>query len=299
MIKCKELTKRYRSNSALVDLSCTIQENTITGVIGRNGAGKTTFMKLVAGYLKKTSGELQVMEENPFTSLKVSANSIFIDDQMSLPTSLNLEELLDSFALFYPNWNGALATELMKYFHLPQKTYIQSLSKGMRSTFHAIIGFAARCPLTIYDEPTTGMDAAVRKDFYRALLKDYLAFPRTILISSHHLEEIEDLLENVLIIHDHHAFFHKTISELKESVIGVRGDKLAVAQFVAMHDVLSYDESMPGSIVTAVVKVNNYVHREKYPHVTFLNLTANEAFVYLTNRQEGGIDRVFDRSEFN
>ena len=70
-----------------------------------------------------------------------------------------------------------------------------------------IIGLAARCPLTIFDEPTTGMDAAVRKDFYRALLKDYIAYPRTIILSSHHLEEIEDLLEDVLLIHDGKIIF--------------------------------------------------------------------------------------------
>ena len=295
MITCTDLTKRYQSDHALVNFNCTIQENTITGVIGRNGAGKTTFMKLIAGYLKKTSGDLGVMGENPFTSLKVSANSIFIDDQMSLPTSLNLTELLESFATFYPNWNGELAKELMTYFNLPQKAYIQSLSKGMRSTFQAIIGFAARCPLTIYDEPTTGMDAAVRKDFYRALLKDYLAFPRTILLSSHHLEEIEDLLEDVLIIHNQHAFLHTPISDLKESVIGVKGNKKEVEEFVAMHNLLSYDDKLPG-IVMAVVKVNHFIHRENYPSLMFSNLTANEAFIHLTNQQEGGIDHVFDRN---
>ncbi|WP_017380974.1 ATP-binding cassette domain-containing protein [Paenisporosarcina sp. TG-14] len=292
MIKCEDLSKKYRSTSALSNLSCVIKENTITGVIGRNGAGKTTFMKLIAGYLKKTTGEIQVMKENPFTSLKVSANTIFIDDQMSFPTSLNLEELLDSFAMFYPNWNKPLAKELMTYFKLPQKTYIQNLSKGMRSTFHAIIGFAARCPLTIYDEPTTGMDAAVRKDFYRALLKDYLAFPRTILLSSHHLEEIEDLLEDVLIINEQHAFLHMTVSDLKESVIGVKGPKDAVDSFMLMHDKLSYTETMPG-FVMAVVKMSGNVHQSKHPNLTFTNLSANEAFVNLTAPSEGGIDRVF------
>jgi len=298
MIECKKLSKKYRSHSALSNLNCTIQENTITGVIGRNGAGKTTFMKLIAGYLKKTSGELHVMEENPFTSLKVSANSIFIDDQMSLPTSLNLKELLNSFARFYPNWNEPLANELMTYFQLPQKAYMQNLSKGMRSTFQAIIGFAARCPLTIYDEPTTGMDAAVRKDFYRALLKDYLAFPRTILLSSHHLEEIENLLENVLIIHDQKAFMHLSVSELKESVVAVKGEKAAVNEFASMHNKLSINESFPG-MAMAVVQVNNYIRRENFPHLTFSNLTANEAFIYLTDSREGGIDRVFERSELD
>ncbi|QBP39738.1 ATP-binding cassette domain-containing protein [Paenisporosarcina antarctica] len=295
MIKCKDLSKKYHSAHALTNLSCDIKENTITGVIGRNGAGKTTFMKLVAGYLKKTTGEIQVMGENPFTSLKVSANTIFIDDQMSFPTSLNLEELLDSFAMFYPNWNMPLAKELMTYFKLPQNTYIQNLSKGMRSTFHAIIGFAARCPLTIYDEPTTGMDAAVRKDFYRALLKDYLAFPRTILISSHYLDEIENLLEDVLIIHEKHTFLHTSVSKLKESVIGVKGEKGAVESFMLMHEKLSCTETMPG-FVMAVVKTSGNVYQSKHPNLTFTNLSANEAFVNLTAPSEGGIDRVFTGS---
>ena len=295
MIKCEDLSKKYRSTHALMNLSCVIKENTITGVIGRNGAGKTTFLKLIAGYLKKTTGEVRVMDENPFNSLKVSANMIFIDDQMSLPTSLNLEELLDSFSMFYPNWNGPLAKELMVYFQLPQKAYVQNLSKGMLSTFHAVIGFAARCPLTIYDEPTTGMDAAVRKDFYRALLKDYLAFPRTILLSSHHLDEIENLLEDVLIIHQQHAFLHTSVSELKESVIGVKGEKGAVDRFILMHEKLSYTETMPG-FVMAVVKMSGNVFQSKHPDLTFTNLSANEAFVYVTAPTEGGIDRVFTGS---
>lgn len=296
MIECREVTKKYGAYSAVEDLNCIIEENTITGVIGRNGAGKTTFLKLIAGYLKKTSGDLQVMDENPFTSLKVSANSIFIDDQMNLPTSMNLTELLDSFSMFYPNWNDSLAKELMSYFHLPSDKSVHYLSKGMQSTFHAIIGFAARCPLTIYDEPTTGMDAAIRKDFYRALLKDYLAFPRTILLSSHHLEEIENLLEDVLIIHQQKAFMHGPISELKESVLSVRGVKKDVDQFVAMHNQLSYEERVPGT-VTAVVKVNDFVHRENYPRLTFSSLTANEAFIHLTAEEKGGIDHVFARTQ--
>ena len=295
---CKDLTKSYKSTDALYNLNCTIKENTITGVVGRNGAGKTTFMKLVAGYLKKTSGEIRVMDDNPFTSLRVSANCIFIDDQMSLPTSLNLEELLESFAMFYPNWNGPFAKELMTYFHLPQKAYVQNLSKGMRSTFQAIIGFSARCSLTIYDEPTTGMDAAVRKDFYRALLKDYLTFPRTILLSSHHLEEIENLLEDVLIIHNQEAFMHLSVSELKESVIAVKGDQVEVDRFVAMHNKLAYNETVPG-VVMAIVQVTTYFDRKNFPSLHFSNLTANETFIYLTESQEGGIDRVFDRSEIN
>lgn len=177
IIECTNLTKRYSGKDVLQEMSFSIEENTITGLIGRNGAGKTTLLKIIAGFIKKTSGEVRVFDEKPFNSLKVSANSIFVDDGMSIPPALQLKEVLDAAASFYPNWNTALADKLFDYFSFEPWQYHNRLSKGKTSTFNAIIGLASRCPLTIFDEPTTGMDEAVRKDFYRALLKDYMARP--------------------------------------------------------------------------------------------------------------------------
>src|SRR5690625_885506 len=200
IIECNQLTKSYGQLKALDHLSITIQENKITGLIGRNGAGKTTLLKTLAGYWRETSGEVKVFSEKPFDNLNVSANAIFIDDQIKFPESLTLMEILKQGENFYERWDMGFAKRLFKYFSFDEKQVHNNLSKGKISTFNVIFGLASRCALTMFDEPTTGMDAAVRKDFYRALLKDYLANPRTIIISSHHLDEIEDLLEDVLLI---------------------------------------------------------------------------------------------------
>ena len=125
---------------------------------------------------------------------------IFIDDNMALPSALSLIEILECAGRFYKNWDMRLAIKMFDYFSLNPNQGHASLSKGMKSTFNMIIGISAHCPLTIFDEPTTGMDSAVRKDFYKALLKDYVEIPRTIIISSHHLNEIEDIIEDVLLI---------------------------------------------------------------------------------------------------
>ncbi|MDY0410295.1 ATP-binding cassette domain-containing protein [Paracerasibacillus soli] len=114
---------------------------------------------------------------------------------MSFQSSLTLKELLHQGEVFYENWDMDFAMRLFKYFSFHPDDIHENLSKGKKSTFNMIFGVASRCPLTIFDEPTTGMDAAVRKDFYRVLLRDYIAYPRTIIISSHYLDEIENDLK--------------------------------------------------------------------------------------------------------
>ena len=182
--------------------------------------------------MKETTGDVKVFSEHPFNNLNASANTIFIHDQMNLPTSLNLMEILDAAASFYENWDSGLAERLFDYFSLNPLQYFSGLSKGMKSTFTMILGLAARCPLTIFDEPTTGMDAAVRKDFYRALLKDYLANPRTMIISSHHLNEIEDLLEDILLMKDGKELLHLPVADLREWAIGIQGKSSVVNEWI-------------------------------------------------------------------
>jgi ABC-2 type transport system ATP-binding protein len=293
VIECTGVTKTYFRKPVLNNLTFSIEENTITGLIGRNGAGKTTLLKILAGFIQETSGKVRVFDEGPFNSLFVSTNSIFVDDQMIFPPALQLQEILDVAGSFYPNWDMKLAKGLAKYFDFDPKNYHNRLSKGKTSTFNSIIGLAARCPLTILDEPTTGMDEAVRKDFYRALLKDYLAHPRTIIISSHHLNEIEDLLEDVLLIKDGKKHLHLPISELKEWAIGIKGPTEKVLELTNGEELI-YENRIGAGTMYAVVK-NNFASLEiEKAGLELIPVRASDLCVYLTNDSKGGIDDVFN-----
>jgi ABC-2 type transport system ATP-binding protein len=295
VVECKELTKQYGKANAINNLSFELTENKITGLIGRNGAGKTTLLKMIAGYLHHTSGDIQVFSENPFNNLKVSANSIFIDNGMSFSPSLTLEELLETSGRFYPNWDYRLAKRLFDYFSFnPLQSHV-NLSKGMKSTFNMIIGLAARCPLTIFDEPTSGMDAGTRKDFYRALLKDYIAHPRTIILSSHLLGEVEDILEEILLIKNGEKLLHMPVENLKEYAIGISGKAAAVSEWIENKEpIFTQSIGVDGSY--AVIKNDCSLQDLEIAREIGLELSsvsAEDVCTYLTSKTKGGIDHVF------
>lgn len=297
VIQCENLNKKYNSSHALKNLSFAIEENKITGLIGRNGAGKTTLLKLIAGFSQPSSGKVMVFSEVPFNNLKVSQNLIFIDDNMTLPQSISLLDILYAASDFYENWDMELAKRLFDYFSLNPNDLQKNLSKGMKSTFHAIIGLAARCPLTIFDEPTTGMDASVRKDFYRALLKDYLEHPRTILLSSHHLNEIDGLIEDVLLIKNGEKYLHISVEELKQFAIGLSGKKIIVDEWTRGKEIIY--EKVVGAESAYVVVHNDYMKEDlekaRINGIEISSVAAEDVCVYLTNKTKGGIDDVFDK----
>lgn len=297
VITCNELTKIYGKNKALNDLSLQIEGNKITGLIGRNGAGKTTLLKIISGLLKQTSGEIDVFAEHPFNSLKVSANHIFVDDEMHFPIALNLKEILEVTGRFYHNWDEDLANRLFNYFSFQPKQYHQDLSKGMKSTFNMIVGLAARCPLTLFDEPTTGMDAAVRKDFYRAVLKDYMAFPRTIILSSHLLEEIESILEDIILIKEGKTLLHFPIAELKEYAIGFTGKAALIAEWTKDKEIFHKKDMFSDSSYVVVKKDFSELQLQQASRagIEMTSVSSDDLCIYLTGNKQGGIDDVFDR----
>lgn len=298
IVRFNQVSKFFKQNQVLDKLNLQIDSDKIVGLVGRNGVGKTTLLKIIAGFIKQSAGEVTVFNETPFNSLNVSANSIFIDDEMSFPNSLQLQELLITASKFYPNWDDNFAQRLFTYFNFDPSAYHHRLSKGKRSTFNAIIGLAARTQLTIFDEPTTGMDAAVRKDFYEALLKDFITKQRTIIISSHHLEEIDDLLEEIILLKNPQEIEQYDMDDFKQLAISLRGHKQLINEWSSNRELL-YKKEYGGSQSYAIVK-NNFSETElakaRLAGLQIAPVSANDTYIYLTANNRGGIDDVFKTS---
>ncbi|WP_147916494.1 ATP-binding cassette domain-containing protein [Ruania zhangjianzhongii] len=199
-VQLRNVRADYGSTTALDGVDVNIPAGTITGLLGRNGSGKTTMLSLIASLRRPTAGQVLVGGEDPFEnetlmeqiSLTRESGDVLSDESLAV----NLRYAADS----RPSWHGDLAGRALEMFQLHPKRVVQKLSRGQRSAFGAVLGLATRAPVTMLDEVYLGMDAPSRYAFYDLLLEDYLACPRTIILSSHLIVEIERLLEHVVIL---------------------------------------------------------------------------------------------------
>lgn len=249
--KVSRISKTFGSVSALDQVSFTLEENKIYGLLGRNGAGKTTLMHLFTAQLFPTSGTIEVFGESPFENRRVLEQICFIKESQAYVRNARISDVLDFASLVFPRWDQRFARELLHAFRLPTERKIKQLSRGMLSAVGIVLGLASRAPLTIFDEPYLGLDAASRTLFYDLLLADYSEHPRTIVLSTHLIDEVNRLLEHILIIDQGRLILDDDADNVRGRAYSVSGQDQNVSSFVSGRRVLR-DEKL-GSLRTAVV----------------------------------------------
>jgi ABC-2 type transport system ATP-binding protein len=242
----RDVTMRFREQTALDGVSLSIEQDSITGLLGRNGAGKTTLLQLLTGHRLPTRGSVEVFGAAPYENDAVLADIAFIKEGQRYPDAFRVRDALAAAAMVFPNWDDDLARQLVREFDLPEKRPVKKLSRGMTSAVGIIIGLASRAPLTLFDEPYLGLDAVARRLFYDRLLADYAEHPRTILLSTHLIEEIADLLEHVVLLDHGRIVLDDDTESFRSSAVTVSGPRAQVEAFGARHDVL-HSEFLAGS----------------------------------------------------
>jgi len=202
LVQARNLTKRYGNTLALDKASFDIGRGRIVGLIGPNGAGKTTALKAVLG-LTPFEGELQVLDRDPRRERhRVMRDVCFIADVAVLPRWLRVRQALDVVAGLHPRFNRDRADGFLAKTKVRMDRKIGQLSKGMVTQLHLALVMAIDARLLVLDEPTIGLDIIYRKDFYSTLLNDYFDEDRTILVTTHQVEEIEHILTDVMFINE-------------------------------------------------------------------------------------------------
>jgi ABC-2 type transport system ATP-binding protein len=219
LVSARNVSKNYGDTRAIDNVSFEIEKGRIMGLMGPNGAGKTTLLKALLG-LTDCQGSLSVLGFDPFRQRKeLMQNICFIADVAVLPKWIRVNQLIDFLADIHPRFSRERAESLLAKTKIPRKAKVRELSKGMVTQLHLSIITAIDAKLLVLDEPTLGLDIIYRKDFYGNLLNDYFDEDRTIIITTHQVEEIENLMTDVMFINDGHIVLNTSMETLPEQYV--------------------------------------------------------------------------------
>ncbi|MCM3782273.1 ABC transporter ATP-binding protein [Neobacillus mesonae] len=284
-LTCSHLTKVYGRTYALRNLDLQLEENIIYGLLGRNGAGKTTLLNIIAGGITANDGTIEVRGKRQGKG-ELPEDFCFVRDNNKLFGRGRVIENLQLAANFHPNWDWTLAHKLLELFQLDPNKKIKQLSRGTEQLVGNIIGLASRAALTLFDEPVLGLDVLMRERFYKELLEDYANHPRTILLSTHLIDEIAPIAERVYIIDEGSILLHDEINQIRMAAFLIRGNSNAVETFTGGKRVLHKESYGHGTLAAIFERLNdNDRMLARQLDITIENLTLQRFFSYLI---EGG-----------
>jgi ABC-2 type transport system ATP-binding protein len=232
LIEARDLTKKYGAHVALDRANFTVEAGRIVGLIGPNGAGKTTALRAILG-LTGYEGRLTVLDREPFRErAELMRDACFIADVAVLPSWLRVDQAIDFVAGVHPRFRRDRAVGLLAKTGITGGRRMRELSKGMKTQVHLALTMAIDAKLLVLDEPTLGLDILARRAFYDALVNDYMDDTRTILITTHQVEEVENLLTDVLFIDKGRIVLDSSLEDIatRYAAVAVAADNLDAAR---------------------------------------------------------------------
>ena len=203
VVELDGVSRRFGKTVALDGLSLRVPRGCVYGLVGVNGAGKTTLIKHILGLLKARSGSVRVFGLDPVRNPVAVLRRIgYLSEERDLPEWMRIDELMRYTAAYHPNWDQAHAEELLKTFGLDASKKVKNLSKGMRAQAGLVAAVAHRPDLLVLDEPSTGLDAVIRRDILKAIIRTVADDGRTAIFSSHLLDEVEQMSDFISMVHE-------------------------------------------------------------------------------------------------
>ena len=243
LVQAQSLTVRYGAKRAVDDVSFTIAKGRVVGLLGHNGAGKTTLMKALVGLLRPdaASGALSVLGMNPIRDrVRLLESVCYIPDVAILPRWARVSELITLMSGLHPRFSADRAKALLRRTSVGLADKVSSLSKGMVVQAHLALIASIDARLMILDEPTLGLDVLSRKAFYEMLIDEWCDGERSVLVSTHQVEEIESLLSDVLMFNEGKLVLAISLEDMDKRFVALSHDTAVADQMAAAHPLLRY-----------------------------------------------------------
>lgn len=293
-LEISHASKVFSGGQGVHDISLILEPQVIHGLIGANGSGKSTLLSLIAGQRFPDSGQIIYGGATIQENAEALSSICLVKTYERSWDNYTLKEIFSYASLFYPNWDGGLAEELMRKFQLGSKKNYQQLSRGGQSMAGIIKGLASRAPLTLLDEPVIGLDASMREIFYRTLLEDYGRFPRTFMVTTHLIEEAENLFERMTYIKKGRIAFQGPVEEFSAKAAYASGPA-TVLEVLSKDARVLHSERLGGKLLLALEDLSDPAERKMLQDqgVELSPVSLQKLFVYYTlrdadNNQGGG-----------
>lgn len=217
VVVAENLTRNYRRVTALKDFSLSVPEGQVLGLVGENGAGKSTLIKHILGLLRAQSGSIRVFGLDPVKEpVKVLSNIGYLSENRDMPGWMRVRELMRYCRSLYPGWDPKYAEELRELFELDPTAKLRTLSLGQTAKTGLLAALAHKPDLLVLDEPSSGLDPVVRRDILGAIFRSVAHEGRTVLFSSHLLEEVELVADRIAMVHAGELMIHDTLNQIKK-----------------------------------------------------------------------------------
>ena len=287
VIEVKMVNKTYNKKQILKDINIKFEENKIYGLLGRNGAGKTTLLNLITDRAIVDSGEITIDGENVYENDNALEKIYFMTERNLYPEDFKVKDVFKWSKEFYSNFNSNYALELAKKFSLNINSKIKNLSTGYNSICKIINTLASNAEILIFDEPVLGLDANHRELFYKELMENYIENPKTIILSTHIIEEISNLIEKVIILNNSKIISSDESEELLDKAYTVSGLTENIDKFIMEKNIVNIEEIT--SFKSATI-IGNLAKEDKELaedlDLRFSKVELQKLFIYLTEKEE-------------
>lgn len=281
-----DLEMKYSKRSvkvALRNLNLKLHENEIIGLIGANGSGKTTFFKLCSGALEPTRGRIEILGGDAVEDIRYKEEVIYSMHALPLD-AFKGNQVLQFYNETYPYFDLEFARKSLELFDIPVRKAIKTFSQGMKSIFHFICAMAARCKVTMLDEPFIGIDIEKRRMAYEILLRDYMENPRTFIISSHNLAELETVLSEMVLIDHGNLIFYEEMDVVREMLFRADGDIGQLDTFKKNGEIVHVSKGELGSFFIGKGRTDSEFAKEvKAAGFTVSGVAPEDVCIYLTS----------------
>ena len=292
MLKINNLKFNIEGKNILSNINLNIKDGTIFGIIGPNGVGKTTLLRCMAGIYDVSCGEVLYDNENVYNNKAVKEKIGYVADENIFPLSFKVEDIVKYYKMTYKDFDLGKFNELNKTFRIPLNKFIFQLSKGMKMRFSIMLAFSIKAKYLILDEPTSGLDVILKKKLLKIFSDEVYENKTTIIISSHHLDELERICDEVAILDEGKITYENSIDNMKNKIRKIQAafnDELNMDDLNNLTGILKIDKV--GRVYTIITEEydENFMKTLNSFNPLFveeINLSLEDVFVYKVDKEE-------------